>query len=454
MVVIFILLVSAETAFSFDAHYIVVAKDGSGNFKTITEAIESLPMFNYERTIIFVNNGTYKEKIRIDQDYIILEGESEDSTIIEYAQLRTDWLAHKDAIGPAVVNIHGDDVILRNLTIRNTQPEIGPHAFAVYDDGTRTIMVHCNISSKGADTVSPWNYKTGMYYMADCTFSGAVDFVCPRGWCIIRDSKFYEVKKGSASIWHAGNYDKNQKFVLENCSFDGVEGFELGRHHLEAQFYLLNCTFSKNMADNPIYRVVYHYPEIKNILKDVRRENNVQDESDSLIVKHLNQNRPFNWGERDYFYNCHRDGGDYKWFADNLNRRSGDRENRRLLPSDVTASWTFDGKWNPESVEGPKLVGKEVHGGFVLFTFSESVTVIGSPVLKIHDGTELKYDSGSGTNTLRFNSNKKLAEVDLKGLRVTNDSKIEGNMSSVHERDVSFADTSAEGFVPQAEDVE
>jgi pectinesterase len=24
------------------------------------------------------------------------------------------------------------------------------------------------------------------------------------------------------------------------------------------------------------------------------------------------------WGRRVYYYNCHKKGGDYKWFADNL----------------------------------------------------------------------------------------------------------------------------------------
>ncbi len=212
---VFFLLVAAGTASSFDLHYIVVAKDGSGDYKTITEAVSSLSMFNYERVIIFVKSGDYHEKIRVDQDYVTLEGENRDSTIIEYPQLRADWIAHKDTIGPAVVNIHGDDVILRNLTIKNTQSEVGPHAFAVYDDGTRTIIVGCNVLSKGADTVSPWNYKTGMYYMADCTFSGSVDFVCPRGWCFVKDSKFYEEKEGSASIWHAGSFDEESKIRTE-----------------------------------------------------------------------------------------------------------------------------------------------------------------------------------------------------------------------------------------------
>ena len=87
----------------------------------------------------------YNEKLRIDQDNITLKGESRDSTIIKYSQLRTDWVANKDSIGPAVINISGDDIIFDNLTVENTQPEIGPHAFAIYGKGTRTIIINCNV---------------------------------------------------------------------------------------------------------------------------------------------------------------------------------------------------------------------------------------------------------------------------------------------------------------------
>ena len=404
---IFILILFFSVpSFSQYKHFIAVSKDGSGDFKTITSAIESLPMFNYERVIIYIKNGVYKEKFRITQDYVTLKGESRDSTVIEYNQLRTDWIANEDPVGPAVINIHADDIILDNLTIENTQPKIGPHAFAIYGDGTRTIIINCNVLSKGGDTVSLWDYKTGMYYHANCTFQGSVDYVCPRGWCFIKDSKFYELLK-TASIWHAGGYDINQKFVLKNCSFDGVEGFQLGRHHYEAQFYLLNCSFSKNMADTPIYRVTY--PD------------------------HPEKDRPFNWGKRYYFYNCHREGNKYSWFKDNLSIAKNSSD-----PSLITPAWTFDNKWNPESVEGPEIIKHEIHEGYILLFYNDNLTVIGKPVLKSKSGVEFIYDSGAGSYTIRFNYKGKCKESDIKVLTLKNDAKIIGNTASVKERFADF----------------
>lgn len=411
--VLILVLFFSINSLAKDNHLITVAQNGSGDFKTISEAVQSLPMFNYERIIIYIKNGIYNEKFKIDQDYIALKGESRDSTIIQYSQLRSDWEKNKDSIGPAVINISGEDIIFKNLTIENTQPEIGPHAFAIYGTGTRTIIINCNVWSKGADTVSLWDHKTGMYYHANCDFRGSVDFVCPRGWCFIKNSKFYEEKK-TAALWHAGGENINQKFVLKNCSFDGVKGFELGRHHYEAQFYLLNCSFSENLSDKPIYRVTYpDQPE---------------------------RNRPFNWGKRDYFYNCNRDEGNYSWFKNNL-----DSAKNSPSPEEITSEWTFDGKWDPESSEGPKIINYEIYTnvyvkehGFILFIFNEHLTVIGKPILKSNSGIKFIYDSGAGSDTLRFNCNSEFSKEDLTGIRIENNSKILGNTAAVIEREVSF----------------
>jgi PelA/Pel-15E family pectate lyase len=94
-----------------------------------------------------------------------------------------------------------------------------------------------------------------------------------------------------------------------NCRFTGDEGYGLGRYHRDAQFYLINCSFDKNMADADIFQRIATPPNV------------------------------IQWGRRVYYYNCNRKGGNFKWFADNL-------------PADVdakkiTAAWAFDYRWNP-----------------------------------------------------------------------------------------------------------
>jgi pectinesterase len=236
--------------------------------------------------------------------------------------------------------------------------------------------------SEGADTVSLWRGKDGRYYHARCNFRGAVDFVCPRGWCYAEDCTFYETK-ATAALWHDGRYDEDMKFVLRNCTFDGVDGWVLARHHHDAQFYLLDCTFSHSMSDRAPYRVVYPIGDKPTTEEDV--------------AKNQELNKSNLWGERAYFHNCHRAGGDYPWHADNLSTAEGSP-----TPEQVTAAWTFAGKWDPKRPEGPRILKVERRGGQVAVKFDEDVTVKGQPRLVLSDGSAAQYVSGSGSHTLLF----------------------------------------------------
>jgi len=383
------------------AIYITVAIDGSGDFKTISAAIASLPLFNCERAVIFVKNGTYNEKIRIDQDYITLQGESKENTIIKFNQTPEDQASIANNCEPAVVNINGDDIILDNLTIENTQPKDSPNAFAIFGRGTRIITINCNFLSKGGNAVSLWNYKNGLYYHAYCNFTGGADVLCPRGWCFVRNSKFFEVYKESA-IWHSGVFDKDQKLVIWNSTFDGIRGFELGQRQTDAQLYLLYCTFTDSLANKPILLV----------------------ESKDSKAKQLNL-----WGDRYYFYECRGAHVNYDWHKNNL-----ETAQKRLTPTDITSTWTFDGKWDPESKEGPKIVNNVIKDNTLLLTFNEPITLKGLPTLKSRSGRSFNYDSGAGSNTLKFNCDVKLYKEDVKGLKYVNDGRFIGTLASVAER--------------------
>jgi len=301
----------------------VVAADGSGDFSSIQAAINQIPVSRDRQYIIYIKKGTYNEKIFIDKSRITLIGENRDSTIIVFAELRSNWReSHPDDYGSAVINIKNNitDLILISLTVHNNYGSLyrnNDHQFAIRggEGVTRIIFDNCSIIADGGDTVSLWNTKDGMYYHRNCYFEGYVDFVCPRGYCFIEESKFVGHNL-SASIWHDGSGGKDRKFVIKNSRFDGVPGFALGRYHRDAQFFLIECTFSKNMADKDIYFVPSNPPRI------------------------------LSWGEdRNYFYNCHGDSIDYQWHVDNLNQLEESPE-----PSDITPLWTFKNLWDPVSV--------------------------------------------------------------------------------------------------------
>ena len=294
---------------------------GKGNFTSIQAALNSIPRDHDRPVTIAIRNGIYREKLFVTKSNIILVGENRDSTRIVFPELRENWNREhcRSDWGAGVVNIDTGvtDITLANLTVYNNFGSLhnvyNKHQFAIRGAGTRIMLLHCAVISDGGDAVSLWNRDDGMYYHADCMFEGWVDFVCPRGWCYITRSTFYGHNTPSASIWHDGSGNRSQKLVIRDSYFDGVPGFPLGRNHLDAQFYLLDCRFSRNMADRAFYRPP-------------------------------SSPREWQWGDRHYFYNCHRDSADFGWFRDNLSTAEG-----APRPEDINARWTFDGQWDPES---------------------------------------------------------------------------------------------------------
>ena len=365
---------------------LTVAADGSGDFKTIQEAINVVPKTNDERIIIFIKDGLYREKVRIDPSFITLRGESRQGTRIEFPQGTDEFTNHPDDIGRAVVNINGSDCVLQNLTVKNTHGVIGPHAFAIYGHGDKTVIVDCNVWSQGADTLALWGDRSGSY-QARLDIRGSVDFVCPRGWCYMTDCSLHQVNpKADATIWHDGARDADMKFVLRNCRFEGVgdvASWILARHHHDAQFFLLDCNFSKTLSNRPPLRVIYPINHGEPSEADKKRNHD-------LDASNL-------WGERAYFYNCHRDGGDYAWHQNNLSSATNSP-----TPRQITAAWTFAGKWDPERRSGPTIKKVTEQNGRFEVVFSESVTVKGKPQLIMKPTGVADYVSGSGTDTLSF----------------------------------------------------
>lgn len=369
---------------------VVVASDGTGDYTSVQQAVSSVPLNSPERIVIEIRNGAYREKVRIDAHRITLRGESRDGVRIEFNQSREEFQEKPDQLGAGVVNIYGDDVILEDLTVENLFKEVGPHAFTVFGRGTRTIIQNADCLSRGADTVALWNDLAGMYYHANCSFTGSVDLLCPRGWCFVRDTKFYEHKPGSATIWHDGDVAPEQKLILRDCQFDGVEGFKLGRRHREGQFYLLDCKFSATMADAPIWRVTY------------------PDEPE--------RDQPNRWGDRNYYYNCRREAPEqFSWYADNLAHAPDAPQ-----PDEITPAWTFGGEWDPERTDPPKIEKCQREGDFLVLVFSEDVSVRGRPRLNLKDGSFALFLDGSGRSRLRFRAppGAEAAALDLDGGKI------------------------------------
>jgi pectinesterase len=297
----------------------IIDKLGSGDYTSIQAAIDAT--IRDKEVVLFIKPGEYNEKLFITRNNLSLIGSSEKNTIIKFAELRNNWRKnHSNDWGAAVVNINASDINLINLSVINNYGRLhntDSHQFAIrgFENTNRVILHQCTVIADGADTVSLWNKETGMYYHSYCHFEGYTDMVCPRGWALIENSTFFNHKQ-SATIWHDGELHQDQKLVVNNSSFDGIKDFWLGRHHYDAQFYVIKSQFSQNMADKPIFKKKYN---------------------------DKGKNRANLYGDR-YFFSNNLSANQYPWTADNFS------PNNTYLKNQTLEEWVFNKKWYPNQV--------------------------------------------------------------------------------------------------------
>lgn len=162
-----------------------VAKDGSGDFKTIQEAVFATRDLSQQQVTIFIKNGVYKEKLVIPswKTNISLVGENKDSTIItwdDHAGKRLparDEFLKTDSIRTYTsytVLIEGNDCRIENLTIKNTAGRVG-QAVALHVEGDRFIAVNCNLLAN-QDTLYAATQNSRQFYQS-CFIEGTTDFI-------------------------------------------------------------------------------------------------------------------------------------------------------------------------------------------------------------------------------------------------------------------------------------
>jgi PelA/Pel-15E family pectate lyase len=290
----------------------------------IQQAIEKAPAVPNKPYKILIRKGTYQQKVIIDRPNIVLVGEERDSTILTLAEASKKKLIskyHGKDVGNGVIVLQegADDCIISGLTVYNNygttvEPGNTTHQMAIFGRGTRTIIINCNIWADGNDALALWAKGGGMYYHADLYLrSLGVDFLCPRGWCYATRCRFEG--DGHAIIWHDGRGDKHQKLVIKDSWFDAKRPTPLGRYHHDSQFFLMNCRLSSQILDQ---NISYAY-------------------TDKVLD-------PCPWGQRAYYYNCHREGGDSGWLKNNI-----EKSEEKPDFHGVTALWTFNNKWDPEN---------------------------------------------------------------------------------------------------------
>ncbi|MFE5322196.1 pectinesterase family protein [Paenibacillus sp. NPDC056579] len=126
----------------------IVAADGSGDYRTIQEALDQIADDTNVRTVIYIRNGVYKEKLHVVKPLVSLVGENAELTIITYDDYARKTFPNGEAyetFHSYTVFIGADDFSAERITFRNTagRGEAVGQALAAYVDGDRVSFKHC-----------------------------------------------------------------------------------------------------------------------------------------------------------------------------------------------------------------------------------------------------------------------------------------------------------------------
>ncbi len=230
---------------------IVVAKDGSGNFNNIQEAINSLPCKTNKTIFIFVKNGIYNEKLVLYpvRAKVMMIGENRDSTIISYDDysgriVNNDTLTTHNSYSFRVM---ADDFEAQNITIQNSAGKVG-QAVAIEIKSDRISFVNCKFLGN-QDTF--YANSDGRIYIKNSYVEGTTDFIFGKS-IVVFDSCTIHSKSNSYITAASTPEGCNYGFVFINCKLtadSGINKVFLGRPWRSfAKTVLINCYMGKHIT--------------------------------------------------------------------------------------------------------------------------------------------------------------------------------------------------------------
>ncbi|XP_054780042.1 pectinesterase 2-like [Prosopis cineraria] len=201
---------------------VVVATDGSGNYKTVKEAVNAAPKSNKGRYVIHVKAGVYNEQVEVTGNNIMLVGDGIRKTIITGSKsVGGGTTTFRSATVAAV----GDGFIARDITFRNTAGPSNHQAVAFRSGSDLSVFYRCSFEGY-QDTL--YVHSERQFYR-ECDIYGTVDFIFGNAAVILQNCNLYARTPPQKTITFTaqGRTDPNQNsgIIIHNSKVIGSSDF-------------------------------------------------------------------------------------------------------------------------------------------------------------------------------------------------------------------------------------
>ncbi len=201
----------------------VVAKDGSGDFFTVQEAINAVPDFRKDiRTTILVRPGVYKEKLIVPECKINVSLIGQTGAVISYDGYASKLNAlgsEMSTSGSSSCYIYAPDFYAENITFENTAGRVG-QAVACFVSGDRAYFKNCRFLGN-QDTLYTYGKHSRQYYEG-CYIEGTVDFIFGWSTAVFNHCTIHSLGNGFLT---APSTDKGQSYgyVFYDCKMTAAD---------------------------------------------------------------------------------------------------------------------------------------------------------------------------------------------------------------------------------------
>ncbi|MDQ3277874.1 MAG: pectinesterase family protein [Bacteroidota bacterium] len=151
-----------------------VAKDGSGDYTFIQDAIDAMRVFPLLPITLYIRNGVYNEKIELPANNtdVTFVGESAEKTIIAFNDY--SGRGKHTTFTSYTAKISGNRFVAENITFANTAGPVG-QALALYVDADKAVFRNCRFLGN-QDTIFAAGENARQLFV-NCYIEGTTDFI-------------------------------------------------------------------------------------------------------------------------------------------------------------------------------------------------------------------------------------------------------------------------------------